>query len=417
MKREIVIESRPQNRKCLESTASETAAFVRELLGLPTPGINTSLTESADQRQLREFVTAITCDQTGEPITEAQQRQFLASISTAHESMWDPAKHPRGGYPDNPGQFSPSGAAVGSGESQQRGTTIMPSFQAALDSSKAIHPEQGSRPGNAGAHDFLAQNPPPRAAGGQPQPVRSIIRLRGNPEPKGGGRVPGTDIDVGVHRNVTIAPMINGVLLRDPNGNILTDEATMQLEANSRNVDRLHWIQFYKVSEYDVNGRPVAGGSVSDDRTAYHQNGKWHVDMPLPPAQGQADPNGVYYDHPPSDNAYSRTRTNLSIFDRPSEGTLSPEARRKEVEFKSYLVDETGPRWETSWKHRTVIDAQGIGTETIDDIKGQPINRFAEPLNTSTWNVANRVEPLNDGTTRVRIHPNTTQATNPFFKK
>jgi hypothetical protein len=42
-----------------------------------------------------------------------EQLEWLATISTVHEAQWDAAQHPRGGYPQNRGWFSPTGGSGG----------------------------------------------------------------------------------------------------------------------------------------------------------------------------------------------------------------------------------------------------------------------------------------------------------------
>ncbi|HEX4150243.1 MAG TPA: hypothetical protein VHY20_14700, partial [Pirellulales bacterium] len=122
-------------------------------------------------------------------------------------------------------------------------------------------------------------------------------------------------------------------------------------------------------------------------------------------------------DHPANDNAASRTKTTLSIFDSPKNALPSPGVRAREVEFKTYLVDASGPRWETSWRLITTRDAQGNLGERVMDVKGAPAKTFAKELNTANWNIGRRTEPLDDGTKNVRPTGKTEQVANPFFKR
>jgi hypothetical protein len=134
--------------------------------------------------------------------------------------------------------------------------------------------------------------------------------------------------------------------------------------------------------------------------------------MPLPPPNGKPDPDAIYYDHPATDNLSTRTKTNVSIFDNPSAQRSSPQTRAIDVEYKSYLVNKTGPLWETSWTYRTTatFDGQGMRVGTVGGIKGRSTNTFAPPLNGAKWNIGKRVDANG------RPIGETEQATNPFFK-
>lgn len=261
----------------------------------------------------------------------------------------------------------------------------------------------------------MAQNPRPQAAA-QAQVAPEIIARGGRKVAAASGRGPNSDIDVTVYRDLSLEYKLNGQFERNPDGSLYQTPDVVQIGARSSDASKLHLVQFYKQSEYDANGKEIRGGSVSEDRTVLHENGKWHVDMPLPPPGAKLDPDAVYYDHPRSRNLAQKTKTDVTMLDRPTEGTASPGAVRKEVEFKTYLVDDGGPRWEVNWKSTTTVDAQNRGHTTIGEIKGGPADKFADPINTKHWNIGNRVTPIK-GTTLVKLGDTTEQALNPFFKK
>jgi hypothetical protein len=73
----------------------EAFEFAQALLGRPLPDPSAAARESLAQQE---------------------QAQWLAEITGLREGFWDPAKHPRGGFSENPGRFSHSwgGGAAGS---------------------------------------------------------------------------------------------------------------------------------------------------------------------------------------------------------------------------------------------------------------------------------------------------------------
>ncbi|HEX3655862.1 MAG TPA: hypothetical protein VHV55_08655 [Pirellulales bacterium] len=172
-------------------------------------------------------------------------------------------------------------------------------------------------------------------------------------------------------------------------------------------------MQFFKQSEYDAKGNAIAGGSVAEGKTVYHGNGKWHVDMPLPPPGGKQDPNAIYYDYKPNGNIATSGEGHVVMFDLPTQGTASQGATRIDVEFKTYLVDGNGPLWEIAWTSTTIVGANGLGHTAISQINGGPANKFAPALDTKQWNIGNRITPVPKGS---QISTTTERAVNPYFK-
>ena len=324
--------------------------------------------------------------------------------------------------PEKPAERSASPTTDSERSRKNYGTfRNQPQGQRGAEPFHAMRGAPAGPPGHAKREpDVLAQNPQPPAGPAAAAETHEIVRLRGEEVPQGGGRVPDSDIEVKVHKNVVVGEKVDGVLQRDEDGKVKALPVGIQLEAQSPDASKLHWVQFYKESEYDERGNAIHGGSSAKENNGdkvYHENDKWHVDAPLPPRQGPLDPKSVHYDHPPNDHATTRTKTSLSMFDDPFNRSVSPRTRAKEVEFKTYLVDEKGPRWETSWKLVTRIDAQDNAEEEITDIRGRPVDRFAAPLETKTWNVGNRIDPLVGDPEHGKVSRTTEQLPNPHFKQ
>lgn len=98
---------------------TESERFAQELLGTPAR-------DPQSQQELAAFVSEICADRRSESraavdqealaASELAQSEWLADISTVHEAQWDPAKHPRGAFPENRGWFSPT---PGSGSAEK----------------------------------------------------------------------------------------------------------------------------------------------------------------------------------------------------------------------------------------------------------------------------------------------------------
>jgi len=73
---------------------------------------------ASPQSEVQQFADALL----GHPASDVAHRQelleFVAAITTVHEAQWDSEKHPRGGYPQNRGWFSPADGANGQGGSE-----------------------------------------------------------------------------------------------------------------------------------------------------------------------------------------------------------------------------------------------------------------------------------------------------------
>jgi len=134
--------SRSADKAAADWEADEAWRFAQELLGQPTsraprPGVDAtardelrewvasittpswprSARETPDE-ELLEWVAAITTPSWGSPARENLSPEYLewiAAITGVDEGQWDPAKHPRGGYPQNRGWWSPGGGGGNSG--------------------------------------------------------------------------------------------------------------------------------------------------------------------------------------------------------------------------------------------------------------------------------------------------------------
>jgi hypothetical protein len=338
MKREIVIEHRPTERKNLESASRETAAFVRDLLGLPAPKENMSLDESADQRRLREFVSAITSGH-DESITEEQQREFLVSISTAHESMWDPSKHPRGGYPANPGWFSPSGSGGGAVHSAR---TVVP-----LPSLPKVSGAAGTGPVGGLARDEhqnhqLAQNQQqPAAPQAQPQPRKSfdadavkkagIIVKKDPGQPVAAAQTGGANWTV--PWDTTVAP---GALPGSNKGWIV-QHVTVDVQARDQNGFPI------KAMTRAADGTPdvKSGGQTQNVQDKYLE--AWRVDSPFGQFGGKVRAG--------EDASQNGTDTFLVAPERPAtRGRVIVMGKVLFVDEKKGFPDNTHPKW--NWPSR-----------------------------------------------------------------
>lgn len=143
----------------------------------------------------------------------------------------------------------------------------------------------------------------------------------------------------------------------------------------------------------------------------YHENDKWHVDMPPPAAVGKSDPDAVYYDHPASGNVVNRTKTNVSIFDEPVARPSTPKVRAMEIQYRTYLVGPNGPLWETTRTYTATGDAAAMQEGRVTDIKARDTKKFAAPLDGEKWDVGRRVDAATN-----RPGDKTEQARNPFHR-
>lgn len=173
---------------------------------------------------------------------------------------------------------------------------------------------------------YLAQVAPPAqggqggAAGAQPQAAPEIKPIDdGKLVRTASGKLP-NGITVAVYRDATLGTKINGEFERNRDGSVRETAGVIQIGAYSADTSAMHWVQFYKQSEYDANGKTIGGGSVAEGKSVYHENGKWHVDMPLPPIHEKPDPNAIYYDYKPSGNLAANSGQAVVMYDQPTEG-------------------------------------------------------------------------------------------------
>jgi hypothetical protein len=107
-------------------TASSVERFAQDLLGIAPRNEHSAAAKFAAERKRLEWLAAISTEHEEQlqhelnAELEAERhsqealahQQWLADISTVHEA-WDPSKHPRGGNPENTGQFSHTGGSGG----------------------------------------------------------------------------------------------------------------------------------------------------------------------------------------------------------------------------------------------------------------------------------------------------------------
>ena len=107
-------------------TAGSVELFAQDLLGIAPRSEHSAAAKSAAERERLEWLAAISTEHEErlqhelnaelEAERHSQEalthQQWLADISTVHEA-WDPSKHPRGGNPENTGQFSHTGGSGG----------------------------------------------------------------------------------------------------------------------------------------------------------------------------------------------------------------------------------------------------------------------------------------------------------------
>jgi len=85
---------------------SNTHSFShRELDHAPDP------TPEVDE--ITRFVHALRGTRVPDAAAEQELREFVEAITGVREGVWDPAKHPRGAFPQNRGWYSPTGGAGG----------------------------------------------------------------------------------------------------------------------------------------------------------------------------------------------------------------------------------------------------------------------------------------------------------------
>ena len=167
----------------LASEPGESWLFAQELLGRPVCRPPEPRAETAAEREQREWVEAITDrDRSPWPVApaliskpirlptppaetaaERELREWVESISNLRERTWDSSKHPRGGFPENPGWFSPSGGG-GGGVGSLRDNDGSARRQRIAGSPRSWH--DLSQPGQTGHDNHSPSSSLPKAAGG-----------------------------------------------------------------------------------------------------------------------------------------------------------------------------------------------------------------------------------------------------------
>jgi hypothetical protein len=184
-KRNLQFGDRPRENETRTSTSNESWLFAQALLGNPIPRSREPGTNTNEDPEYREFLAAITTGRATSRTSEQEHREWLQAISTSHERSsedlqetkdwvasitttyegeWDPAKHPRGGFPENPGWFSPSGGG-GQAPSHSGGREPSQSWPEPVAPEES-HPSYPTNAPDRAPHAAqVAFQPPPRQDG------------------------------------------------------------------------------------------------------------------------------------------------------------------------------------------------------------------------------------------------------------
>ncbi len=105
------------------ATSSSTREFAQALLGKVVPSAAGTQDHARHKREQLEWLAAISTEherrlrrlvqEESDARARHERLEWLSTISTVHEADWDPAKHPRGAFPQNRGWFSPTGGSGG----------------------------------------------------------------------------------------------------------------------------------------------------------------------------------------------------------------------------------------------------------------------------------------------------------------
>ncbi len=172
----------------LASEASESWLFTQELSGKPVSRPPEPPPEMAAKREQREWVESITDrDRSRWPVApalistptrsptppaetaaERELREWVESITGIREVTWDPALHPRGGFAENPGWFSPSNGGGAGGSTGGVGSLRDKDGRARRDriAGSPGSPHDLSQPGQTGHDNRSSASSLPNAAGG-----------------------------------------------------------------------------------------------------------------------------------------------------------------------------------------------------------------------------------------------------------
>lgn len=124
------------------SPPSEAWLFAQAILGNPVPDAARAASDARAAQERRDWADAVAPDRDrsndppadvsaaskpseawlfaqeilGKPVIDRQELlQFVADITGVSEGAWDPSKHPRGGFSQNRGWWSPTGGADAAG--------------------------------------------------------------------------------------------------------------------------------------------------------------------------------------------------------------------------------------------------------------------------------------------------------------
>lgn len=194
----------------------------------------------------------------------------------------------------------------------------------------------------------------------------------------------GTSMSVWVAGNVTLVNEKNA-----------RDEGFMQFGAQGPDASKSQWLQFYQTNEYDSNGNLVIG-SGSRVGNMFVFDGRWYLDAPPPPANGNADPNSVFYDYPANKNVCIRSSDSVSIYDRASETNLATNISKVVTSFQTYFVCDHTVQWEFTWDFVVTRNANGTMTANITNVKGQAVTDLdGGSVRTRDWVVGSMLENVN----------------------
>jgi len=324
--------------KLVEGDApSEAWLFAQELLGNPVSDPFAEAAAAAEQ-ELLEWLDDVTYDESGRRGgVDYELLEWLAAVTTIFEGPWDPSKHPRGGYAQNRGWWSPAGGP-GGGTSDSLGAK----------NDRGKHPSIGNR--GTGHFQAIGDKAPKQSSN---QRAAGESTAKGYTEHRWFERASGVDAGVGgsvklqdgstvqvhIYGDVAIKARLNGQWQTEPNGNLKTYPEHVQFEVTGPNCDELHWIHFHRENVLRSDGKPVPGGAKVEGKWAYF--GRWYLDAPTPPQGAAPGPNAIYYDNPEADNVYARNKTSLSIFDKGNGSDLGfYNAAKGIVNYKTYLCEK-----------------------------------------------------------------------------
>ena len=361
----------------------------------------------------------------GKPVDDSLLRSTPAAREqNLRKAPWNPADHPRGSFSQNRGWFSPT-AGAGAETSTSSRKDVFAQGVGRSDGAGSLLYGNGDKPMKQDRADYLAaydEKPKQGAARGDGEADAKkgytenkwIERATGT-ETKAGGTVKlddGSSVRIRAFNGVTANMRENGKWVKEPDGKLKEVPDLVQFEATGPDCDKLHWIQFYRETLRDDDGDEIEGGAKT--RGYWAEFGKWHLDATAPPQGERPAAHSVYYDNPDADNAYARSKTSLSIFDRGSGSELAHyDAATGVINFKTYLTDGEKVLWEASWNQSTKVGAKGEQEISNGSFKGRAVNALSPELDTPQWSVGHRI--VGEGENKqTSVVP--TELPNPFVK-